>query len=211
MIEPTSPWIGVSFRHASPHVARDSVVSYFTNGPFVHTELILADGKGGVRAYAARDNTTGFSPSDSFSLAHGAQKIWTTVRYPLHSLQAYKHVYSIVLQIISLALPYNSQDLWQCWMQLALPFEHDLDCQKPETWVKDGVFCSQVVLLILRRLRREGILPLISHAIQKVNSRGCSPNQLFRLLVCDRPVIAYTQKTAWKKKKNETVWATLHR
>lgn len=188
MLDPAQPWIGVAFRHASPHIAKDRMISSLTQGPFVHTEIILGDGKGGMRAYAARDNTSGFCPSNSFNTACGSRHKWTTIRYSLSSPQTYKYVYAIILQLISLALPYNRQDLWQCCVQIALPFEHDLDCQYPETWKASGVFCSQVALLILRRLAREGILPLVPDSIQAVNSRGCSPNQLFRLLTYDRPV-----------------------
>jgi hypothetical protein len=188
MVDPSLPWIGVAFRHASPSIAKDRIISCLTRGPFVHTEIILADGKGGMRAYAAKDNTSGFSPSNSFNAACGSHHAWTTVRYSLGSPQAYKHVYAIILQLISLALPYNSQDLWQCCVQIALPFEHDLDWRYPETWKGAGVFCSQVALLILRKLASEGVLPLVPDSIQTVNSRGCSPNQLFRLLTYDRPV-----------------------
>jgi hypothetical protein len=186
----TEPWIGLAFRHANRCVAKDRSISFLTGGPFVHTEIMLADGRGSVRAYAAFDNVSGFTPSSNFSPNQRERKTWTTVRYPLASEQAYRRVYAIILQIIALGLPYNRRDLWQCCIQIALPFEADLDCQNPGTWQEGGVFCSQVALLILRRLRREHLLaipwqfePSVSRLIESTNSRGCSPNQLFKILV----------------------------
>ena len=61
----------------------------------------------------------------------------------------------------------------------------DLDCNNIQSWRRSGVFCSQVCLLIMRRLMLTDALPanpaLRSH-VQAVNSRGCSPNALYRLL-----------------------------
>lgn len=185
------PWIGIAFRYATPRAPRDRVVSILTGGPYVHTEIMLADGRGGVRAYAASDNTSGFSPSNNFN-AHASTNTgsrWTAFRYPLSSEHAYKKVYALILQIIALSLPYNTRDLWQCCIQVALPYEKDLDCEDPSTWQANGVFCSQVALLILRRLRREGLVAFppdldaeIGDMIEHTNSRGCSPNQLYRML-----------------------------
>lgn len=181
------------FRHASPLRPRDRAVSLLTGGPYVHTEIMLADGRGGVRAYSACDNTSGFSPSDSFGAhSRGLKCRWTGVRYHLSSDLSYKKVYALILQIISMSLPYNKSDLWQCCIQVALPFEKDLDCENLATWHTTGVFCSQVALLVLRRLRRDGLIPAFSDTdnevgrlIERTNSRGCSPNQLYRILTLD--------------------------
>ena len=67
-----------------------------------------------------------------------------------------------------------------------LPFERDLDCNRVDTWRSSGVFCSQVCLLLLRRLAGQGLLPCLEPRtaadLDRVNSRGCSPNTLHRLV-----------------------------
>ncbi len=183
------PWIGIAFRHASPHVTRDKFISVLTKGPFVHTEVLLADGKGGVRAYSACEGSSGFAPSSSFN--GSKQNQWTVVRYPFKSNEAFRKAYAFLLQIISMSIPYNSADLWQCFIQAALPFEKDLDCNSPHKWKSSGVFCSQVALLILRKLQQDGLISMANPGhdqgllgmLEHTNSRGCSPNQLFKMLV----------------------------
>jgi hypothetical protein len=69
--------------------------------------------------------------------------------------------------------------------QVLLPFESDLDCNNITSWRPSGVFCSQVCLLIMRRLAQTGTLqvsPGVKSHMLAVNSRGCSPNALYRLL-----------------------------
>jgi hypothetical protein len=84
---------------------------------------------------------------------------------------------------MALQLPYNSRDLWQCCIKIMLPFEKDLDCNNLPSWCKQGVFCSQACLLILRRLAAGGFLHLPRGVdLAHVNSRGCSPNSLHALL-----------------------------
>lgn len=183
------PWVGIAFRHAMPELRRDQVISFLTRGPFVHTEVMLMDGHGSVRAYSAFDGISGFTPSRPYHKVGpptAAPTQWTTLAYPLAPDGGYERAYAIILQVLALALPYNTRDLWQCCFQAALPFEQDLDCAHPRTWAQRGVFCSQVALLLLRRLAREGLIafPHIATAarVEATNSRGCSPNQLFRLL-----------------------------
>lgn len=148
--EPATPhttWIGIAFRHATPGMNRDRVVSLLTGGPYVHTEVLLSDQEGIVRAYAAYEGLSGFTPSRSFGEQARSKPstVWSAVRFPFKSDDGFKRVYALVLTLITLALPYNRQDLWQCCFQQALPFESDLDCAAPKTWLRTGVFCSQVV------------------------------------------------------------------
>jgi hypothetical protein len=82
-------------------------------------------------------------------------------------------------------LPYNARDLWQCCVPVMLPFEGDMDCQRVETWRRTGVFCSQLCLLLLRRLVLAGAVrlpPRSAGLVLGTNSRGCSPNSLHRML-----------------------------
>lgn len=187
----SAPWIGIAFRYANPQIMRDRVISVLTSGPFVHTEVLLADGRGDIRAYSACDNTSGFSPSSSFD--GRKQNRWTAIRYHFKSRDDYMKAYAFLLHVISLSLPYNKRDLWQCFIKAALPFERDLDCNDPRTWKHSGVFCSQVALLILRKLRRDRLICFLGvgdkrldHLVEHTNSRGCSPNQLFNMLVDSR-------------------------
>jgi hypothetical protein len=180
------PWLGVAFLRAHNSLPRDRVVSALTWGPYVHTEILLARQDGDIRSYAAFDGVSGFTPSRYWGkhLGPQQQQQWTVIRYPLQA-GGYERVYALVLQLLALNLAYNSRDLWQCCVKVALPFESDLDCERPDTWRPGGVFCSQVALLLVRRLARMGVIRLPDRQARDVeltNSRGCSPNALFEML-----------------------------
>jgi hypothetical protein len=180
-----APWLGLAFQRAKLGVPRDHVIATLTWGPFVHTELLLAKGDGDVRAYAAFEGRAGFSPS---ARKHGGPD-WVVLRFAL-APGGYERAYALMLQLVALGLPYNSRDLWQCCVKVALPFEQDLDCERPDSWRDGGVFCSQAALLVVRRLARAGVVPLSTRQrarVEDTNSRGCSPNALFALLASPRP------------------------
>ena len=175
------PTLGVAFRHALPGSTPDRVISTLTWGPYVHTELWLDRGDGSKpRTYASFRGYSGFTPS-----VVEDPRPWKVVRFPLQP-GGYERVYAVFLQLIALSLPYNERDLWQCCIQVALPFEADLDCERPETWgALGGVFCSQAALLVLRRLWRAGVVrlpPEQAALVETTHSRGCSPNALYHLL-----------------------------
>ena len=185
------PCMELAFRHAMPEFRRDRIVSFLTQGPFVHTEIVLRDRAGSARAYsnlgAPRANPTQ----------------WTTLMFSLAPDKGYERAYAVILQILATGLPYNTRDLWQCCFQAALPFEQDLDCMHPAAWSKHGVFCSQVALLFMRRLTRERVItrlhPVVAARLEAVNSRGCSPNQLFRILSPPPPTRRLAPSTDKKK------------
>lgn len=211
-------FIGVAFLRGNTHVIGDQVVMKATWGPFVHTEIFIQK-EGDVRFYSAssplgeglvpsarlRDLTT--STNLHTLMQKGSTGInrtdkWEIVSFPLSPNGGYEVAYALILQILSMQLPYNSRDLWQCCVQVMLPFESDLDCDNLDTWRKSGVFCSQVCLLILRRLARRGLVALDLENrqyqnLQTVNSRGCSPNSLFNIL----------SARLYTKKKSETTRA----
>jgi hypothetical protein len=57
----------------------------------------------------------------------------------------------------------------------------DLDCMRPDTW--ERIYCSQLVLLFLRRCVLSGILGgADAGMLWSVNSHGCSPARLRALL-----------------------------
>jgi hypothetical protein len=177
----TGATLGVAFRRANMEVPKDRLISTLTWGPFVHTELWLNRGdERRPRTYGAFQGESGFMPSNPF---RARDEQWVVVQYALPP-GGYERVYAVMLQLLSMNLPYNSRDLWQCCIKVALPFEKDLDCERPDTW-KGGVFCSQAALLVLRRLQRQGVLRhpgALRALIETTNSRGCSPNALYTLL-----------------------------
>ena len=186
------PSVGVAFLRGDPRRLWDRVIMGSTQGPFVHTEFFIQNGSD-IRMYTATNLTAlqdgtqqargGFTPSARVhSLENNPQ--WETIRFPV-SHQCYSITYALILQLLALNLPYNSRDLWQCCFKLMLPFEQDLDCHKLDTWRHSGVFCSQVCLLLLRRLHAQGLLmlrPGVAKDVTETNSRGCSPNSLYHIL-----------------------------
>ena len=180
----THTWLAIAFLRADSHTVHDQLVSGATRGPYVHTEIMLGKGPD-VRAYTAFDGLGGFMPcTPSIRAARDASQHWSIVRYKLPP-GGYEKAYALILQILAMNLPYNRQDLWQCCIKVCLPFERDLDCEKPETWLPNGVFCSQAALLFLRHMTRIQVITPSERCMARIeatNSRGCSPNTLFHVL-----------------------------
>ena len=170
-------WLGIAFRTGSLRQLADDAIMGFTMGEYVHCEVVLGEGENG-KAYGAFQGCGGFMSSENVH----APPEWAMFALPLKDPQLAK---GIVLHMLSLHLPYNYADLWQCCITAMLPWEAELDCDRPESWHSRGVFCSQVALLLLRRLARAGAVECPSdtrHLIEAFHSRGCSPNALFGLL-----------------------------
>ena len=173
--------LGVAFRRGNWRSWRDDVIMTATLGQFVHCEILLRG-----RAYASIDGVGGFMRS---RYARHDTPEWMVVQVPLRRPEL---ALAPVLEILSQGLKYNDSDLWQCCVSVMLPWESELDCERPETWHPTGVFCSQVALLILRRLARIGAVDLGAHCnglLEATHSRGCSPNALFHLLTARAAVL----------------------
>ena len=177
--------LGLAFRRGDPSCMGDRLVMDTTGGPFVHAELFLQDGTA-ARFYGTIDlgakHAGGCFMPTRRSLPLPAD--WHAVAFPI-TAECYRSAYALILQLISMQLPYNSRDLWQCCIKLMLPFERDLDCRNLEDWRAHGVFCSQVCLLVVRRLAMQGALALplsVAAQVARTNSRGCSPNSLFQII-----------------------------
>lgn len=169
-------WIGVAFLKGDVKRFGDDVVMGATWGEMTHCEFVIGTGNS-VKSYGAFTNT-GFC--DSPNQIVGPR--WHLTCFPVkdHSV-----TYPFVLRALSLRIPYNEKDLWQCVMKAMLPFESELDCNAPETWVPHGVFCSQVCLLLLRKFCRDKVIacpPQLAALLESTHSRGCSPNTLFYTL-----------------------------
>jgi hypothetical protein len=189
----TPPFVGVAFRRGEPGNIMDSVVMAATRGPFVHAEFCLGVGVD-IRCYTAcnylqpgnggRYVSSGFTPTVRLNSFPMNSDKWECIRVPLKGGRpTYNAVYAWVLQLIALRLSYNERDLIQCCIRGFLPFEKDYDCENPNEWEKmGGVYCSQVCLLLLKRLVRHAYISLPVN-IESVHSMGCSPNDLYRLLL----------------------------
>jgi len=184
-------FVGVAFRRGLQSSIGDEVVMQSTGGPYVHSEFILGRA-GDIRCYTAcgsnrwhREPVEGFIPVRRMQSLQPAPG-WDVVTFPLNDgRHGYNAVYAFILQLVAAQTPYNHADLWQCCVKAMLPFERDVRCEQPDSWRERGVFCSQACLLLLRHLSRQGCITLPVHvrdAMERVNSRGCSPNSLFRLV-----------------------------
>lgn len=72
---------------------------------------------------------------------------------------------------LDMAIPKSCLDFW----------EDDLDCTRPDTWKR--IFCSQLVLLFLRRCALAGVLDGNNlDLLWSVNTHGCPPSRLKVLL-----------------------------
>ena len=182
--------VGVAFMRGDRRLWGDLIVMNATRGPFVHSEFFIQKGEE-YRFYTAanlvhddsRSRAGGFTPSCRLKARPPAAE-WDTVRFPV-SEKVYLSTYALILQILAMNLPYNDRDLWQCCVKCLLPFEKDLDSNHLATWQPSGVFCSQVCLLLVRRLMLSDSLVTSPDArlhVLATNSRGCSPNALYRLL-----------------------------
>ena len=179
MQAPSQFWIGVAFRRGSYQSIWEAFIMSSTGGPFVHTELLLGCGSH-VQAFTSLEGVGGFVQSRN---QHNRCN-WVTVGIPV-SRQVYERAAGMCREMLPLSMQYNWFDLWQCCVKIMLPYESDLDCHRPSSW-QSGVFCSQLCLLFLRRMAREGAFPFkrqLGAQMEMVNSRGCSPNQLYGILI----------------------------
>ena len=167
-------WVGVAFRHGC-HRIGDQMIMATTWGGKVHAEFLVGVGPHAY-SYSAFDGP-GFVRSSNVH----APPDWTVLALPVWDVRA---AHAMVLQAVASRVQYNNADLWQCAVKAMLPFESELDCQRPESWA-GGVFCSQACLLLLRRMIRAGIAPVPAQlrlSLESVHSRGCSPNTLFGIM-----------------------------
>lgn len=103
---------------------------------------------------------------------------WITVPVPITD---YTSSLQFLLEMYQANLAYGSY--WQC----AIPqrclrmVECDLDCERPDTW--KTVFCSESILLFLKRCVVHGMLPGHWSCLQNTIARGCSPIRLYNILM----------------------------
>ena len=169
-------WLGIAFNRGKLGNINHDIIMSSTWGPWVHCEVIVGKDEVGT-AYGAFEHVGGFLRSQN---VHDPRD-WSVFVTPVSSLMPLQ---AAVVRMVDLGIKYNTSDLWQCCIKTLLPFETELDCHRPESW-KNGVFCSQVALLMLRRMSDENVVSLptpMTHMLHSVHSRGCSPNTLFNLV-----------------------------
>jgi hypothetical protein len=171
-------WLGIAFRHGHARRLEDDVIMTTTFGRWVHCEVILGRGEGG-NAYGAYQGQGGFLRS----LHRHTPDEWEVYAIPLRDP---KPLHGHLLYLLSLGIPYNYGDLWQCCVKAMLPFERELDCDRPGQWAAaGGLFCSQAALLVLRHSIRHGLVecpPGLDKLVEATHSRGCSPNTLHGII-----------------------------
>lgn len=145
------------------------VIMGSTWGRFVHCE-ILFEGK----AYAAYEGISGFMASQ--------ERMFPKDKWTVLSLDVLdrEKVHGIILHTLGCNIPYNRHDLWQCVLPGGVYVSAELNYNSPETWTK-GVFCSQVVLLLLKRMLECDCVRM-DRQLMAIYSRSCSPNTLFHVL-----------------------------
>ena len=173
-----SHWIGVAFRKGSMHRPYDMCVMATTMGEYVHAELMI--GKSSTAdvfsSYNDHQKGAGFERSRYDMIE---TSMWDVYVHPLADTSKAQ---ARALELLAAELKYNFNDLWQCCVRAMLPFEQEVNCmQVDETWTRRGLFCSQMCLLFMRYLSATNDLkmqPWPSSIVEKVHSRGCSPNTL---------------------------------
>ena len=186
-----TPFVGISFRRGVWKYLGDDVVMQGTWGPYVHTEIILGKNRNDMRCYtscASSDHDKrheGFLPTRRWTCFPSPHE-WEVITFPLNDgMQGYRRAYAFILQLVSMQIPYNYADLWQCCVKVMLPMERDVMCTDMRDWKRHGVFCSQACVLLLRHFSNQNLITLhtsVQAKISNINSRGCSPNCLYRIL-----------------------------
>ena len=169
-------YVGVAFRRGDFRSAYEDLIMASTMGPWVHCELVVVH-RGGYAMYGAYAGGSGFARSSS-ELQSDKWALYVT---PVRQQEA---IHAIILQTLAANLQYNTRNLWQCVIKAGLPFERDLECDQPDSW-STGTFCSQVALLLLRRMARQGaidVTPDLRACLEGLHSMGCSPNTLQAVL-----------------------------
>ena len=107
----------MAFRLGNPRSIQDEMIMQSTGGGFIHSEFMLGRPHD-IRCYTACSMLqegavqikyeSGFTPSRRFTRLPTRDEGWECICFPLkENSVAYKAVYSTLLQIIALRLPYN--------------------------------------------------------------------------------------------------------
>lgn len=186
-----TPFMGVAFRRGCLKSVGDDVVMQGTWGPYVHSEFVLGKNSSDIRCYTACSSPDSSKYREGFLSTQRWTSLtppegWEVIIFPINEgMTGYRKAYALILQLLSLHIPYNYKDLWQCCVKAVLSHEKDVVCTDAKDWQRHGVFCSQACLLLLRQFANQNLITLSVHAqtlVSTINSRGCSPNCLYRII-----------------------------
>ena len=160
----------IAIREGDAKDKTDKDVMFWTRGKFVHAEIVVM--KGHIVSYGAWEGEspsfkartpTEWMPQDQYKFFY----------VPL-SEEKEKHAWAFLERMRNANLQYRLG--WEC----AIPemvvrcIENDIDVhQDPSTW--GPIFCSQVVLLFLRKM--------FVHPLLHTHSSHCSPTLLHQICV----------------------------
>lgn len=165
--------VRIAFKKNDVHSSIENLICLFSMDRHVHAEVHAMG-----YAFSAHERST--YPIDVFPVCD-CRGEWDFVDVPFASHTAALSILYDMTHRCAAKYGYNP-------LHMTLPkpcldvVEHDLDCMRPETWQR--LYCSQFVLLFLRRCAIQGLLPYWCKAnlLWSVNSHGCPPARLMALI-----------------------------
>lgn len=174
--------IYIALRRGNPWYITDDEIMIATLGQYVHCEIIVVshDNKLLVSFGAWENETPSFQMRDPTQFIPGNN--YTFFRLPIDDINKIKQATTYLVTLARSNLQY--QVGWECVIPRYLTMlidRNDVNVQThPRTWKK--VFCSQIVLLFVKKCVVESILPSAEWAhIMTLYSRSCSPSDIFEL------------------------------
>ena len=174
--------IYLAFRIGKLASPDDCFVMFATQGAFVHVELLVQNKKR-TKAVAcgAWDKTyPSFQARDP--KLYMRQSNYVFLALPLVHEQE-NIALDYLASLVNSNLPYSTG--WECVLPETVVdwIENDVDVNAPPSTWKQGVFCSQIALLFLRKMVLQGVLDKASWGeVLTMHSRHCSPTILYNLL-----------------------------
>jgi hypothetical protein len=172
----------IAFRVGQLVSREDCLIMFATQGSFVHVEILVQNRKHTKSvACGAWDKTF---PSFQARDPRGYMYKQNYVFLALPLVHEQEHVaLDYLARLVESRLPYSTG--WECVLPETVVewLESDIDISAdPRSW-KQGVFCSQIVLLFLKKMVLEKALDPASWGdVLSQHSRHCSPAALYNLL-----------------------------
>lgn len=163
--------MSVAFRKARISNPGDCFIAAACRSSIVHVELRMND----VSFSSYSDcKVPAFRPA----CVSNDDENWIVIPLPIVQ---YQEAYTFLMQMYNSNLEYGAY--WQCAIpQVCLRMvEDDLDYENPASW--KSVFCSESVLLFLKRCYMHNMMPETWKCIMDVISRGCSPIRLYGIVM----------------------------
>lgn len=169
--------ICIALRKGTSYSFQDNEIMFATWGQYVHAEIVIQNSSQAISFGAWENNDPCFAARDPSQFITLDIDHYDFFEVPI-AAKDYPVFLDIVEKIIDAKPAYHVG--WECalWEPLVRIFEKDFDPQQhPKTW--NRIFCSQVILLILKKCVCLGILKGV--VIPDYHSFHFSPNMLFDL------------------------------